>query len=378
MPHFIKYYKIDIICWGFFIAYEIMMVGLLSGYFGSFWNYFVHYVIYISLFYLHATVVLPVTLQKEQPRYWLIPILVIGQVIAFIAVTYTVETIITQHFNVKLSRPLVFDYNYCLAATWRAIYFMGFATGYYFLITTLRERMRAELAERQHLLDTIENQSLQNELIKSQNAFLKAQINPHFLFNTLSFVYNSVRKTSSEASEVIISLSQMMRYALQSDNEHQEAFLLDEIEQVENLIYIHQIRHNHLLHINLAYEDDLAGVKIIPLVLITLVENIFKHGDLMKGASPAHIGIKFKNGRLTITTANIKISESMPGHSIGLNNIRSRLYHAYKDRASFDTRLDERGYFHVTLQISSSSYSNSSYSVPNVEPSTRTELPVIG
>lgn len=351
MNNFIRSNKIHFLCWGTFIIYEILVVGAVTASFGAFWDYFAHYAINISLFYFHATMVLPFALQKGSPRYWLIPFLVAGELLAYIALVYAVEFALSNYFHVRLSKPLAFDYLFFIRSTWRAIYFVGFATGYYYLMVAFRERRRAENAEKQHLLHIIEKQNLQHELIKSQNAFLKAQINPHFLFNTLNFVYNSVRKTSGQAAETVLSLSQMMRYALESGEDGDETSLLEEVEQVENLIYIHQIRHDNQLQVKMTYGSNLAGLKIIPLVLITLVENIFKHGDLTRHEHPAVIDISLEENRLTVRTANLRATGHPTGHRIGLDNIVSRLRLAYKDRASFNAYADTMGYFHTILKI---------------------------
>lgn len=344
-------YKIHVICWALFIAYEIAMIGVISGEFSSPLDYLLHYTLNLLIFYFHAAVILPFALQKRGLWSWWIPVLAAGEVIAYISFLYLSELLATQFLGMKLLRPLQLDSFYLLRATWRAVYFMGFATGYYYLMTYLREKKRAEQAEKQHLLNIIDKQHLQTELIKSQHAFLKAQINPHFLFNTLSFVYNSVRKTSHEAAEAILSLSDMMRYALQSENEHQETSLLEEIEHVENLIRIHQLRHNHQLHLKLTVSKNLQGTKIIPLVLITLVENMFKHGHLTDEAHPASITISREGNTLRINTANLKSREQASGHSVGLNNIRERLEHVYTGQASLEVSTDRPGYFYTALSI---------------------------
>jgi two-component system, LytTR family, sensor kinase len=346
-----KAHRTHALVWTCFIAYEVLVVGFVTGTFGSFPDYFIHYVLNIGLFYLHAKIILPYALQKNKKQVVVLPVLVTAVIALYVVIIYTAELLLTQFLGVTMLRPLVLDYNYILRSTWRAIYFMGFATGYYFLINVLKERRRAEQAEKQHLLEIIEKQNLQHELIRSQNAFLKAQINPHFLFNTLSFVYNSVRKTSAQAAEAVLSLSHMMRYALQSEDEFEDNDLLEEIEHVESLIHIHQLRHAHKLHIQLTYGDNLAGVKLIPLVLITLVENVFKHGDITLAEHPAQINIIFADNILRITTVNRKTSGHPAGHRIGLSNIRSRLHRAYQDRARFRAQPDERGYFCVSLEI---------------------------
>jgi two-component system, LytTR family, sensor kinase len=321
------------------------------GSFASFGDYVLHYGINISLFYMHALVVLPFALQHGKLRYWLLPILVVAEIAAYAAAIFVAEFLYINYLGGQLVSPFKLDYAYWLRMVWRAIYFMIFATGYYLIKRFLEEKKRAELNEKQSLLSVIENQRLQSDLVRSQNAFLKAQINPHFLFNTLSFVYNSVRKTSTPAAEAIMALSQMMRYALQSENEYEESELLEEIEHANNLIQLHQIRHEHQLHLHFSYGSNLAGVRIIPLVLITLVENVFQHAELTRPNHVARIDVRLEEGTLHITTSNLKNSGQSSGHRIGLDNIQRRLRHAYKDRVHFEASADERGYFKVAIRI---------------------------
>ncbi|MBB6611767.1 histidine kinase [Pontibacter sp. Tf4] len=349
----IKGYKTHFLVWVSFIAYEVLVVGLVTGSFGSLLDYSVHYILNILLFYLFATVILPRTLLGTAKPVLVLPFLVFLVLACYVFVVYGAELLLTRYLGVTMLRPVALDYNYILRSTWRAIYFMGFATGYYFLIKSLKEKLRAEQAERQHLLQIIEKQTLQHELIKSQNAFLKAQINPHFLFNTLSFVYNSVRKTSAQAAETILSLSEMMRYSLQREEEHMEADLLKEIEQVEHLIRIYQLRNDHKLHIELVYSPNLAGVRFIPLVLLTLVENIFKHGNLTQKGQGAIINVLLDEEGLQIRTSNLRCSTRPSGHRIGLDNIRRRLRHSYQDNFLLESRSDKKGYFHTFLQVPS-------------------------
>jgi two-component system, LytTR family, sensor kinase len=349
--HFLRQYKIHLICWAVFILYEVSVIGALMGSFASFGDYLLHYAINIGLFYLHALVALPFALQHGKLRYWLLPILVAAEIAAYAIAIVVAEFLYVNYMDGQLVRPFELDYAYWLRMVWRAIYFMIFATGYYLIKRFLEEKKRAELSEKQSLLNVIENQRLQSDLVRSQNAFLKAQINPHFLFNTLSFVYNSVRKTSTPAAEAIMALSQMMRYALQSENEYEESELLEEIEHANNLIQLHQIRHEHQLQLQFSYGDNLAGVRIIPLVLITLVENVFQHAELTRPNHVAKINVRLEEGTLHITTSNLKNSGQPAGHRIGLDNIQRRLQHAYKDKAHFEATTDEHGYFVVAIRI---------------------------
>jgi two-component system, LytTR family, sensor kinase len=348
---FIGSYQVHFLAWALFIAYEILVIGILTGTFGSFLDYAVHYAVNILLFYVFAALVLPWCLQSSKKNRWFLPFLIVLLIFSYVGVIYGLELLLTRHLGVSLTRPLVMDQSYLLRATWRCIYFMGFATGYYFLVTSLRERQRAELAEKQQLHHIIEKQRLEHELVQAQHAFLKAQINPHFLFNTLSFIYNSVRKTSPPAAEAVLSLSEMMRYALQNEDPQQEFWLGEEIEQVEHLIRLHQIRHDYRYYITLNWCQAVAKVKLIPLVLLTLAENMFKHGELNREDSPAVIDIQLKGDVLHITTANRLRTAPLAGCGIGLSNLHLRLHHVYGKKAALQTWVDANHYFNVSLQV---------------------------
>lgn len=344
-------YRFHWLSWSLFVLYEVAVAGILYGRLSSFGDYALHYSINIALFYVHALYVMPKGFRPSTHRFWLIPTLILGEIIVYTLFTYAMERLAIHLFQVRMTRLPEIDYMYFLRSAWRAIYFMGFATGYYFLTRFLSERMRVGQIEKQRLLDIIDKQHLQTELIRSQNAYLKAQINPHFLFNTLNYVYNSVRKTSTPAAEAVLSLSHMMRYALQSEDEHQQTDLLEEIQQVEHLLHIHRIRQENRLQIALRYGTNLAGIRFIPLVLITLVENMFKHGDLTEESAPAEIVISSEEGELKITTLNRCLDVRPDGHRIGLDNIRKRLQHTYQHRASFKAWTDAAGYFHTELRV---------------------------
>ena len=178
----------------------------------------------------------------------------------------------------------------------------------------------------------IDRQKVAQELVIAQNAFLKAQINPHFLFNSLDFIYHNVNKHSEVAGEAIVKLAQMMRFAIDSNEMGDTIYLGEEIEQVENLLYLYQIRKTSDLNVHFSYTDEVRQLRLIPLVILTLVENIFKHGDISKDDDIAVINLAIVNEQLIIQTMNlINISTVQNSNHSGLNNIKKRLNYAYGD-----------------------------------------------
>lgn len=200
----------------------------------------------------------------------------------------------------------------------------------------------------------LEAQKLQLEAQISQANFnfLKAQINPHFLHNTLNFLYAKSLPYSSELSEGILTLSDIMRYALSQGNQKDgKALLTDEIEHVQNVIKISQLRYTNQLKVNFEVEGDLGGIFIIPFVLITIVENAFKHGDLKNQEYPIIIKLQVKAGRLYFYCRNKKkTGPKVLTTGIGLENIRKRLDLAYGDQYIYNIK-DEADFYTTELTI---------------------------
>jgi sensor histidine kinase YesM len=213
------------------------------------------------------------------------------------------------------------------------------------------------LREGQKQRKILEAQKLQFEIEKSQANlnFLKAQINPHFLHNTLNFLYAKSLPYSPELSEGILTLSDIMRYALSEGNAKDGiAPLKDEIEHVRNVIKINQLRFGNNLNVNFEVTGVVGDVKIISFVLITLVENAFKHGDLKKQEYPIDIKLNVEGNKIYFYCKNKKKSGPKElSTGIGQENIKNRLDLAYGDKYSFEVK-DEPEFYTTELTINQS------------------------
>jgi sensor histidine kinase YesM len=200
----------------------------------------------------------------------------------------------------------------------------------------------------------LEAQKLQLEMEKSQANlnFLKAQINPHFLHNTLNFLYAKSLPYSPELSEGILTLSDIMRYALSEGNTKDgKAPLKDEIEHVRNVIKINQLRFSNNLNVQFNVEGIINGATIIPFVLITLVENAFKHGDLKDTTHPIDALVQVQGKQFYFYCRNKKKTGPKElSTGVGLDNIRKRLELAYGKNFSFDIK-DESEFYTTELTI---------------------------
>ncbi|HEX6848719.1 MAG TPA: histidine kinase [Chitinophagaceae bacterium] len=210
------------------------------------------------------------------------------------------------------------------------------------------------LREGQKQRKILEAQKLQLEVEKSEANlnFLKAQINPHFLHNTLNFLYAKSLPYSGELSEGILTLSDIMRYALSEGNAREgKAPLKDEIEHVRNVIKINQLRFSNKLNVNFDVSGAVDGVSIIPFVLITLVENAFKHGDLNKQEHPIDIRLTINRNKISFYCRNKKKTGPKElSTGVGLENIKKRLDLAYGDKYEFIVK-DESEFYTTILTI---------------------------
>ena len=190
----------------------------------------------------------------------------------------------------------------------------------------------------------------QRELEKSKAmaelAAIKYQINPHFLFNCLSFIYTKAVGKNDEVANAVSLLSEIMRYALGKEEDQQGLVLLStEIDHMKNVIQMNQMRFNDDLKIRFLENIDNLNVRIPPLVLITLVENAFKHGDLSDKDHPLEIKMEAVKGKLCFFIRNKKkkgLKELSSG--IGLVNVRQRLQLIYGARHNFQVREDQQFY----------------------------------
>jgi len=337
--------KLHIIIWIIFIIYESVIVVLFTGKFGKLSNYIIYYSLNITIFYVHTHIVLSKGLKSNGKVWWKLPLFLALEIIGYLLITFGLDYLVINFTDYDGSRKMGFNTSYLIGPIYRVIYFMFFSTGYYFLLKFLSERKKTEELELQRLNNMI-------QIARSENAFLSAQIQPHLLFNTLDFIYQNARDTSPIAAETILSLSEMMRYSVDSNKDRDFIPLAEEINQVENLINLHQLRKNHELQIRFWYDDEIKAIEIVPLVLITLTENVIKHGNLLLKAHPAEIKLSTDHRDLIIETSNlINIDKKKSGLNAGIENISKRLSYAYGDEYSFEYYVDRNHYFIVKLVV---------------------------
>ncbi len=196
---------------------------------------------------------------------------------------------------------------------------------------------------------------LQKEKLQLELNALKAQVNPHFLFNTLNNLYSLTLKNSSKSSEVVLKLSDIMRYVLYQSNEAMVP-LSKELDFISNYVELQRIRYPENYKIEYRVTGDINGLMIAPLLLIDFIENGFKHGlDKRFNDGWMNIAISIDQNNLYFDAINSKGLTDEGGiipscNGIGLANIKKRLELIYRGKSELKIEDGEEEY-HVHLKL---------------------------
>ena len=198
-------------------------------------------------------------------------------------------------------------------------------------------------------------QQLKDEKAKNTEAelaWLKNQINPHFLFNTLNNISSLTQIDADAAQDAIAQLSDLLRYAMYETNKNTVP-LGGEVEFMRNYIELMKLRCNEQTSVNYQLSIDSEQVEVAPLLFVSLIENAFKHG--VSSGRPSAISIKLEQhqGQLTFICNNTnypKNDKDRSGSGIGIENTRRRLELMYADRYEWEQTLEDNIY-HVMIKL---------------------------
>jgi len=286
--------------------------------------------------YVHYFFILPQLLNRKNAlKYFalLIPTILVFMVLRFTADHYIIDPISpdqTYYKTLHLARVL--------SVLWSFLSFMVFTS----MIKLVVNWFDLENNRKQ----------LENEKLTAELNYLKAQINPHFLFNTLHNLNYLVFSKSDSASDVIIKLSTIMRYMIYEANKA-EVSISKEIQYMKDYIELERIRLNNKITVNFDIEPNASDVKIAPLLLITSLENAFKHGISDKHPDGwINLYLRYDQSKLIYTVKNPIFPDRKPHDpsGFGLNNLKKRLKLRYPDKHKLNIRK-ENNVFEISLTV---------------------------
>ncbi|MBS2096948.1 sensor histidine kinase [Carboxylicivirga linearis] len=196
-------------------------------------------------------------------------------------------------------------------------------------------------------------QALINDKLEAELIFLKNQVHPHFLFNTLNSLYSLILKKSDQSLEVVLKLSGLLRYMLYETNAP-EVSLDKELESIKNYLELEQIRYGKRVELSFNVWGDFSSHRIAPMLLLPFIENSFKHSTKgFSGIAMIAIEIGCKGHELILKVENSKPSgneKSELASGIGLHNVKRRLDILYPNQHQLKIE-DENESFLVILKM---------------------------
>ena len=293
------------------------------------------------------TLVIPVSLNL----YWLLPNFLKKEKYGLFGILFIIHLILFAEINPWLFNVLVNsffnDYFFISYHNTIEIYFIF---SVFFILTAL-----IKLAENWVYLNQLENKTLkiQNQHIENQLYYLKGQINPHFLFNSLNVLYSLAIDEKKEVTNAILQLSDILRYVIYDVNAD-KITIKKEIELLNN--YIEFEKNRHVKDSTIKFDDIVdEDLEIYPMLLLPLLENSFKHG-LKSGVKNPYIDVKLtaKNKKINFVISNnfkeITIDHTKEEHGIGLKNIQENLAIIYPNKHLFSIE-NKQTIFTVKLTI---------------------------
>ena len=218
-------------------------------------------------------------------------------------------------------------------------------------LSTISYYAFAFLIFRKSMKDQIILQDTEKKLLLTEIAFLKAQINPHFLFNTLNFVFEDVSEISPKSGDVILKLADMMRYSVQS-SKLDFAPIANEVDAIDRYIYLQRKRFGERMYVEFYRRGNFDGILIPPLIMLSIVENAFKYGVIYDVKSPIEIFLEVTDNEIVFSCRNLirENYKEVETNAVGITNIKRRLEISYKNKYEIENWIENKNYF-VHLKI---------------------------
>ena len=278
-------------------------------------------IINVSLFFINSLILIPDIIKKRQ-NSWLYLFLIFGLIVVTVIIKLGIALMypdIILSFTNREGKVHTTSYTSYIMESF-------FASGFFVVISSLL-KFASDWFSNERIQRSLESQKKDMEL-----QFLKSQLNPHFLFNSLNNIYSLAYQKSDKTADAILKLSEIMRYMIYESNDSWVA-LSKEVEYVQSYIELQKLRFKDGAAVELTLNGEIDNQHIVPLILISFVENAFKHGVANDPEDPIRINIiaNQKILHFSITNKKSKTNKDAMG-GVGLNNVERRLQLLYPDR----------------------------------------------
>ncbi|WP_412467059.1 sensor histidine kinase [Pedobacter sp. KLB.chiD] len=307
------------------IVMMIVGVGIFDNSVHTVKDYFISYIVYgiinISIFYINYIFLIPELIKKRKKYfiYVLVFLLLIAvSVVAKTAIAVLYPDDVLTATSAKGKRIDIPVHSFVIMVT--------FLSGF-FMISSCIIKFTIDWFASERIQRNLESERREMEL-----QFLKSQLNPHFLFNSLNNIYSLAYQKSDKTADAIMKLSEIMRYMIYESNTPTVA-LSKEVDYLTSYIELQKIRFKDGAYIELNLNGEIDNQKIVPLMLISFVENAFKHGVVTDPLEPVKINIIANQKILHFSVVNKKNQQNKDAQGgVGLTNVERRLQLVYPDR----------------------------------------------
>ncbi|WP_316633358.1 histidine kinase [uncultured Flavobacterium sp.] len=333
-----------ILFWLTYFLFNTFRWGIYFNDYGySFKTNLLGFPIHMTLCYLNILVFMPYLVYRK--KYLLYILAVLSSIFIMVIIKFNLTYLLISH-RVWPEGPQPIDkltLNYSIDMMIGELYVITFVTAIKITLDFLKEQKRVA---------DLEKSQLETELL-----FLKSQISPHFLFNTLNNIYSLSVEKSNKTPKVVLKLSELLRYMLYETKSKKQT-LENEILCIENYLDLERIRNNDRLEINMSISGDIHDKEISPVILLTFIENAFKHGvNKNTGKVVINISFKVKGDFLHFTVSNPtpEITEHTDNFNkssgIGIENVKKRLELGYNKEDYSLSFKNKKDIFVVKLVI---------------------------
>jgi two-component system LytT family sensor kinase len=329
----------------FQICFWILVMGLQMAMAGDFLSFRVvplfaglNMILGMIYFYLNSLWIFPKFFESH--RYGLYLVINLGILILLSHVFFRVDVLIVQNYRTtEIPEHLPRMYPYVrIVSLLIFIYFISL------VFSLIRKIQKQDATEKQ----------LSKEKMNTEIQLLKAQINPHFIFNSMNNIYSLAYSKSDQAPDAVLKLSEMLRYVYYDCN-RDEVTLGAELEYIKNYIAFQQMKSQHDQNIKLNSEGLDESFRIAPMLFIPFVENSFKYSRIEDDAEArVEISISTDGNELCFRITNTHPENGIsPGSGMGIENVRNRLKLTYPERSELKVQ-DENNLFMVEMKIKQS------------------------
>lgn len=326
--------------WAVLVIYEVPLAGLLSDRWADFWDYGSHYFLNICLFYFHSHI----ALKRFNNGFIFNFFYIITELfIAFLG------NILILYILKSLGVPIIFDRLnrlFFIASGYRFIFIILISTAYWYLRLQILNLKKINSQQAMLMNAELENGRLRNTMLEERLSRHKSSIIPHFLFNTLHIIYHQLRKVRPVEAKYLLNLSEIMQYNLSPLDSQYKIPLSHELTYLRNYIVLRQLEHDYQIKVHIPIsEEEGDKLLIIPLVMATLIENVFHHGMLTDRRYPAELKIWLNRRKLRVRIKNRIRKTRFQKHGLGMENTLKRLAHFYPGKYHYRIHTYRQFYF---------------------------------